>query len=205
VPEAKGHGNLEEVLMSGLEQGDDDARSAEAGGAGSAPGTNLPLDAHLAVDRVHLDFRVSRAREVLAELARLLGGNDESSREAVYDDLVAREQLASTGVGGGIAFPHARVDLLPSIRIAFVRTARPVKFHALDGKRVDLYVGVAGPMPGRREYLSVLARLAYLFRSESIREEFRAVESAAETLALLKRRAASEPRTPRVEDPDGAA
>jgi PTS system nitrogen regulatory IIA component len=143
----------------------------------------------LSTERIALDVPAGSGHEVLDELAALLGGQDESVREAVRDDLVAREWVSSTGVGGGIAFPHARVDFLPGIRLAFVRTAAPVEFRALDGMPVDLFVAVAGPKPSRREYLSVLSRLAYAFRSPTAREEFRRAETAVEVLDLLERHA----------------
>jgi PTS system nitrogen regulatory IIA component len=143
----------------------------------------------LARERIALDVVAGDRREVLEELAALLGGQDEVVREAVRDDLVAREWVSSTGVGGGIAFPHARIDFLTGIRLAFLRTAEPVDFGALDGMPVDLFVAVAGPKPSRREYLSVLSRLAYAFRSPTAREEFRRAGNAAEILELLERHA----------------
>ena len=80
------------------------------------------LEEHLPEERIRLDFAAQNARDVLDELARLLGGRDEAVREAVRDDLRAREQVSTTGVGGGIAFPHARVASLPGIRLALLRT-----------------------------------------------------------------------------------
>ncbi len=141
----------------------------------------------LASERIVLDSPARNRREVLEALAALLGGQDVAVREAVRDDLGARERVSSTGVGGGIAFPHARVDSLGSIRLAFLRTVEPVEFGALDGKPVDLFFGVAGPKPSRREYLAVLARLAYVFREPSVREALRAAPSVPEVQALIAR------------------
>jgi len=153
--------------------------------AGRAPSGVIAFDELLPGPRIRLDLEASSAREVLEELARLLGGQDRSVREAVRDDLVARENMATTGVGGGIAFPHARVDSLPGIRLALVRTAAPVDFAALDGWPVDLFVGVAGPAQRRRQYLSALGRLAYLFRSEELREALRIAPDAPAVQRLL--------------------
>jgi len=143
----------------------------------------------LAPGRIALDRPVASRREVLDLLAALLGGQDDAVREAVRDDLVGRERVSSTGVGGGIAFPHARVDSLPGIRLAFLRSAEPVEFGAIDGKPVDLFFAVAGPKPGRREYLSVLARISYAFHSPAVREEFRRAGRAEEIVDLLVRHA----------------
>jgi PTS system nitrogen regulatory IIA component len=139
----------------------------------------------LGESRIRLGSSADAGEAVMAELARLLGGSDVAVREAVLDGLAGRERVSSTAVGGGVAFPHARVEILPAIRLAFLRTSKPVDFAAADGKRVDLFAAVAGPGAQRREYLSVLSRLSYLFRSEELRGRFRSAASAAELLRLL--------------------
>jgi PTS system nitrogen regulatory IIA component len=145
-----------------------------------------PLAELLGESRIRLDSSAEVSGAVMGELAELLGGSDAAVREAVLDGLVSRERVSSTAVGGGVAFPHARIDILPGIRLAFLRTRTPVEFSASDGKKVDLFVAVAGPGPQRREYLSVLSRLSYLFRSERLRERFRSVGDPAELLQLVR-------------------
>ncbi|MBZ0266826.1 PTS sugar transporter subunit IIA [bacterium] len=142
------------------------------------------LAGYLVPSRVRLDLDVDRRRDVLAELARLVGGQDAVAAEEVLDDLIRREQMGSTGVGNGIAFPHARVDFLPALRIACVRTLEPVPFAALDGAPVDLYFALAGPKHLRREYLAALGSLSYLFRKDSVRRAFREASSAEEVVDL---------------------
>jgi PTS system nitrogen regulatory IIA component len=144
-----------------------------------------PAD-YLSEERVLLELPASSHREVLVELARLLGGKDDVLREAVRDDLMAREQLAPTAVGGGIAFPHARVENLPGLRLAFVRTLHPIDFHAIDGGHVDLFFGLAGALEQRRQYLSVLSQLAYMFRKEDSRTRMRAARDAKEVVTILE-------------------
>ena len=95
--------------------------------------------------------------------------------------------MGSTGVGGGIAFPHARVAPLPGLRLAVVRTAEPVEYGAIDGRPVDLFVAIAGPEHLRREYLAVLGMLSYLFRMDRVREELRKASTAAEVVEILRR------------------
>ncbi|MEZ5065010.1 MAG: PTS sugar transporter subunit IIA [bacterium] len=147
---------------------------------------SVRLDEHLKKERIRLDSAATTREEVLLELGTLLGGQDVAAREALTDDLAAREVMGSTGVGGGIAFPHARVSFLPGIRLAFVRTRQPVPYDALDGRPVDLFLAVAGPVQGRRDYLVVLGSLSYLFRSELTRDKFRSAATPDEVLALLK-------------------
>lgn len=147
--------------------------------------TMSQLGDYLVPKRVRLDVDVDRRRDVLAELSRLVGGQDAVAAEEVLDDLIRREQMGSTGVGNGIAFPHARVDFLPSLRIACVRTLEPVPFAALDGAPVDLYFALAGPKHMRREYLAALGSLSYLFRKDSVRRAFREASTPEEIVDLF--------------------
>jgi PTS system nitrogen regulatory IIA component len=145
------------------------------------------LERYLSVDRVALGVEVEDRTAVLTTLARLLGGVDTATREAIRDDLERREVMGSTGVGGGIAFPHARVAPLPGLRLAVLRTAKPVDYAALDGRPVDLFVAIAGPEHLRREYLAVLGMLSYLFRMDRVREELRKAATGAEVVEILRR------------------
>jgi PTS system nitrogen regulatory IIA component len=145
------------------------------------------LERYLSVDRVALGVDVEDRTAVLTTLARLLGGVDVATREAIRDDLERREVMGSTGVGGGIAFPHARVAPLPGLRLAVLRTAKPVDYAALDGRPVDLFVAIAGPEHLRREYLAVLGMLSYLFRMDRVREELRKASTGAEVVEILRR------------------
>jgi PTS system nitrogen regulatory IIA component len=155
------------------------------------------LGAHLQAERVRLDSPAKTRRDVLRELGELLGGTDRTSGEILAQDLRARETMGSTGVGGGIAFPHARVSFLPSIRLAFVRTAEPVDFEALDGKPVDLFLALAGPEQGRREYLAVLGTLSYLFRSDTVRDRLREAKTPADVVELIRELSEATPAPPR--------
>ena len=145
------------------------------------------LAEYLVEERVQLDLDVARRRDVLAALSRLLGGQDPVAGEEVLDDLIRREQMGSTGVGNGIAFPHARVDFLPSLRLACVRTLEPVEFAALDGRPVDLFFALAGPKQARREYLAALGSLSYLFRRDGVRRAFREAKDTGEVVQLFGR------------------
>ncbi|MGQ0722311.1 MAG: PTS sugar transporter subunit IIA [Candidatus Eiseniibacteriota bacterium] len=145
------------------------------------------LEDRLPPERIRLDLDARSADDVIGELARLLGGRDATVQEAVRDGLAWREQVSPTGVGGGIAFPHARVDSMAGIRLAFVRTVRPIDFRAMDGRGVDLFLALAGPEQERREYLSVLGMVSYLFRSSGVREEFRKATTPEAVRDLVRR------------------
>lgn len=143
------------------------------------------LDQFLTEDRIRLDFPAKDADDVINELARLLGGNDAAQREEVRDSLASRERVSTTGIGNGVAFPHARVGFLKSTRLAVVRTTAPIEFKAMDGKGVDLFAAVAAPIQSRREHLAILSKLAYLFRSDAVRKKMRELNGTEAVMGLV--------------------
>lgn len=136
----------------------------------------MPLQDWLNPGRVAIvDAPVDRAG-VIDTAARLLGDLDEvepADRSAIGESLHARERLASTAIGHGVAFPHGRVRGLEHSRGAFLRLARPVDFNAADGEPVDLVLAMAVPEHALQEHLQQLAELAERFGDPRFRERLR--------------------------------
>jgi nitrogen PTS system EIIA component len=103
----------------------------------------------------------------------------------IFDCLVARERLGSTGIGHGIAIPHGRLKTIDRPIGAFAALDKGVNFDALDGKPVDLVCALVVPEKSTEEHLQILASLAALFGDERLRERLRRAASAAEAYALL--------------------
>jgi PTS system nitrogen regulatory IIA component len=104
---------------------------------------------------------------------------------AIAAALTARETLGSTGFGGGIAMPHARIDGLPAMFALFARLDKPVPFEAIDGKPVDLVVMLLSPRAGDADHLAVLAAFSRRLRDQSVAGALRAVATAASARELL--------------------
>lgn len=127
----------------------------------------------------------SSKKRVLERAARLLaGGGSEPDTEQIFERLLERERLGSTGLAGGVALPHARMPGIEQSRGAFLRLAEPVDFDALDGQPVDLVFALLVPEEATEEHLRLLARLAALFNDETLRERLRVAE-AEDALTLL--------------------
>jgi nitrogen PTS system EIIA component len=101
----------------------------------------------------------------------------------VYEKLQERERLGSTGLGGGIALPHARMEGLENARGAFLNLAEPVAFDAVDGRPVDLVFGLLVPQSATEQHLQLLAALARLFHDKSFCDGLRKAEDPAAVLA----------------------
>jgi nitrogen PTS system EIIA component len=125
---------------------------------------------------------------VVADVAaRVLGVDADEALEGLSD----REAAGSTGVGNGVAIPHARVSGLDRVRAVFVRLETPVAFDALDDKPVDLLVALFAPKGADAQHLRALARVSRLMRQPELREQLRQARSADAVHVLLAREIAS--------------
>ncbi len=128
------------------------------------------------------------ALQDLSEHAGLLF--DVPSRE-VFDALIQRERLGSTGVGNGIAIPHAKLMKAPNIFAIFARLDRPLDFESVDGIPVDLIFLLIAPESAGADHLKALARIARLVRDTSLTAKLRATRDPAALYAILTQEPAS--------------
>ena len=124
-----------------------------------------------------------RALETLSNL--LAAAREPLSQRLVFDQLCARERLGSTGLGFGVALPHARVPGLGEACGAFIRTNEGIEFDAPDGDRVDLMFGLVVPQECTGDHIEVLATLARLLSVDALRRSLRRARNPEETFALL--------------------
>jgi PTS system nitrogen regulatory IIA component len=124
-------------------------------------------------------------RQALAVVAEIAGRCFGVRSAKVLDALLEREAVAPTGVGKGIAVPHAQVEGLDRMHGVFVRLATPVDFDAVDDKPVDLIFALLAPPDSGSEHLRALARVSRILRRADIREQLRVARSADAIHALL--------------------
>lgn len=129
-----------------------------------------------------------QALSLVADVAaRVLGVDAHTTLEGLMD----REAAGSTGVGEGVAIPHARVDSLDRVRAVVVRLDTPVAFDALDDKPVDLLVALFAPRDANAQHLRALARVARMMRQPETRSALRQARSADAIHVLLTQEATS--------------
>lgn len=133
---------------------------------------------------------IARARwqgrkQVLSEMsglmARTLGLDPREVHEAVQE----RERLGSTGVGEGVAIPHARIESLTRPVGGFARLLEPADFEAIDERPADLIFMLLAPTDAGADHLRALARAARVFRQERIRTALRQAQTEEAVLAIL--------------------
>lgn len=131
----------------------------------------------------------SSKRQVLSGIADIAARAFGVSPEAVLDALLEREAAGSTGVGCGVAVPHARIEGLKRLHAVFVRLEQPVAFEAVDDQPVDLLFALFAPKAANSEHLRALARVSRLLREADIRERLRQAKTAEAIYATLAQEA----------------
>ena len=139
------------------------------------------------LERTAISVRVHAAgkRQALAVVAEIAARNFAMDAGGVLDALTEREAASSTGVGHGVAAPHARLDGLSRMRGVFVRLEHPVDFDAVDDQPVDLIFALFAPKDAGAEHLRALARVSRLLRNGELREHLRKARTADALHALL--------------------
>ena len=139
--------------------------------------------------RIQCGLELTSKKRLLETLAQLLANAQPRLDVAtVFERLVERERLGSTGLGHGIGLPHARTKDVSSVIGAFVQLNQGVDYDASDGEVVDLAFALLVPDEANDEHVRLLAQLAGLLSDPTIREQLRGAESAAALLQVLNTR-----------------
>ena len=138
---------------------------------------------------VRPDLAATTRDEALDELTQALGLTGRQA-ESVGRILRRREQLGSTGMGRGIAIPHARSLAVNRLRLAFGISPNGLEYGAIDGRPVhSIFLIVAPPVEVANQYLPVLGRIAQFAREPGVPERLRLIRSADELFSLFSEKA----------------
>ena len=145
----------------------------------------MRLGDFIAPEAVIPSLKAKSKKQLLQELssraARLTGLEE----RYIFDVLLQRERLGSTGLGQGIAIPHGKFAGLKRIVGIFARLAEPIDFDAVDGEPVDIVFLLLAPEGAGADHLKALARVSRLLRDRGLVDKLRATESADALYALL--------------------
>ncbi|MFP4458415.1 MAG: PTS sugar transporter subunit IIA [Candidatus Zixiibacteriota bacterium] len=137
-------------------------------------------------DLIKLDLKSETKEVVIRELIDLFDyASSVEDKEVVLKDLLEREKLGSTGVGLGIAFPHARSKAVNALTIAVGRSEKGVRFGSIDRKPVHIFIVVVSPENSHAQHLSVLASLSLLLHEKENIDKFLEASFPQEILDLL--------------------
>jgi fructose-specific phosphotransferase system IIA component len=135
---------------------------------------------------VSFDLKSKTKDDVIEELVDLVSSSNMiKDRTQLLADIREREELVTTGVGYGVAFPHAKTKAVKGIVIAYGRSEEGIEFDAMDHKPVHLFFLIAAPEDAIGAHLNVMARLSYLMKSEENRQKLMEASSPGDVLALI--------------------
>ena len=145
----------------------------------------MPLLDFLSPDAIAPALRASSKKQALHDIAaqasRLVGRDE---RE-IFNTLLQRERLGSTGIGEGVAIPHGKLPNLERLFGLFARLDRPIDFEAIDGEPVDMLFLLLAPEGAGADHLKALARIARALREPGIHDRIRAARDASALYAVL--------------------
>ena len=131
------------------------------------------------------NLRASSKKQALQDLARRAAGITGLHERAIFDVLIERERLGTTGVGNGIAIPHGKMANLDRLYGLFARLENSVDFQSIDEQPVDLIFLLLAPESAGADHLKALARVSRLLRDGSVCEKLRGTNDAEALFALL--------------------
>jgi nitrogen PTS system EIIA component len=145
----------------------------------------MPLNDLVAHNAIIPALKVNGKKQTLQELAAKAAELSGQNEKTIFEILVQREKLGSTGVGNGIAIPHGKLPKLAKLFGLFARLERPVDFESLDGQAVDLVFLLLAPEGAGADHLKALARVARLLRDPEVARKLRDSRDAEALYAVL--------------------
>ncbi|MEE0988565.1 MAG: fructose-specific PTS transporter subunit EIIC [Kandleria vitulina] len=140
---------------------------------------------------IALNVNVNSKDEAIDKLVDLMDATGKiSSKENYKKGILARESLTSTGIGEGIAIPHAQVAAVKTAGLAAMTVPAGVDYESLDGQPAKLFFMIAAPEDGGNTHLQALAKLSALLMDEAFREKLMNAQSAEEFLHIIDEREA---------------
>jgi PTS system nitrogen regulatory IIA component len=152
---------------------------------GTELGKSMDIVELITPDKVLPRLRATCKKQALQDLARLAAEATGLDERKVFDVLLERERLGTTGVGNGIAIPHGRMEEIDGVYGLFARLEQPIDYDSIDDQPVDLIFLLLAPEDAGADHLKALARVSRLLRDRTMCEKLRESDSRDGLYALL--------------------
>ncbi len=153
--------------------------------------TVMELAELLSPEGVIASLRVTSKKQALQELAQRAAKLVRLPERQIFESLLERERLGTTGVGQGVAIPHAKFAGLDRLYGLFARLEQPIDFEAIDDRPVDIFFALLAPEDAGADHLKALARVSRLLRNQAVCVKLRGTDDAAAIYAILTEPTAS--------------
>ena len=146
----------------------------------------MSLSQLLHLNSVRLDLPVSSKEDLIRQMVGFLGADGLlTDQAAVTQSLLERERVMSTGIGGGVAIPHAQTSGARELAVSFVRVRDDLPFDALDAKPVRLVFMIVGPEE-RGGFIRILARISRLLYAGDLQQGLLAAATPEEVVSIIR-------------------
>jgi PTS system nitrogen regulatory IIA component len=139
----------------------------------------------IAPEAIFPAMRVGNKKQALQELSEKAAALTGLQTREIFDTLLQRERLGSTGIGSGIAIPHGKLPRCPAIVGVFARLHKPIEFEALDDAPVDLIFLLVAPEGAGADHLNALSRAARALRDPAVLATIRSTRDASVIYSVL--------------------
>ena len=139
------------------------------------------------------NLKATSKKKALQELADFAADAVKIDAKIIFETLMQRERLGSTGLGRGIAIPHGKFAAIDKVHGVFARLAQPIDFESTDDEPVDLIFLLMAPESAGADHLKALARISRMLRDKTLVEKLRGTEDAGGLYSILTEPSASEP------------
>lgn len=145
----------------------------------------MNLSAVIPASRIAVIDSAQSKKAAIEHISQILAEGDRKRQDAIFDALNARERLGSTGLGGGVAIPHGRIQGISAPMGCLIKLNHGVGFDSADDKPVDLFAGLVVPADCTEEHLKTLAAVARIFSDSDFTDAARKANSSDVLSALL--------------------
>jgi len=147
----------------------------------------MKLSELLNEDLIETDLKAKDKDSVLKELVELLfNAGKIKDKDKVLDAIKRREELMSTGIGHGVAIPHAKCDEVNTLIAAFGRSKNGIDFKSVDGELVHLFFILLSPENVTGPHIKALAKISRLLKNHYVRETLKSIDSPEKVLELIR-------------------
>lgn len=145
----------------------------------------MKISQFLHKDSIIADLKAKDKKGVIDELALTISKTTKTSAETIAEILLEREQLGSTGIGGGIAIPHGKLNLTESIMIGFGLSKKGIEYESLDNRPVHIFFVLLTSENSTGGHLKVLAQISKLLKTDSFKKGLLSAQSVDDIYEII--------------------
>ena len=147
----------------------------------------MKLVEFIGLDSILVDVDVDSKKNLFKKISRILVAGDSNETNLIIEKLNERERLGSTGVGNGVAIPHAKIESVKSTRVIFLKLAKAIDFSSPDGKDVDIVFSIIAPENSESEHLLILSSISRFLKKKDALTKLRRLDDKVKIFEFLSK------------------